>query len=207
MTNFGGGNTSAKLDARDPVTGAPIGVLWVKGSGGDLGSIGADGFAAAAARDAATRWRRASAAPRDEDVMAGLYRLRRVRARRTRAPSIDTPLHALLPYRPHRPRPSGRGDRPGRRGGRRGGGARRSSATTVGWTALAAAGLRAGAAAAGAGRGQAGPARRDHGRPRPDRLGRDRRGLLRQHARPDRPRRGLPERPAGRGARRSAARR
>src|SRR5215472_8424956 len=45
VTNFGGGNTSAKIATPDPLTGANTTVLWVKGSGGDLGSMGLDGFA------------------------------------------------------------------------------------------------------------------------------------------------------------------
>src|SRR3954462_7876344 len=45
VTNFGGGNTSAKLMDVDPLTRQPVEVLWVKGSGGDLGSMGRDGFA------------------------------------------------------------------------------------------------------------------------------------------------------------------
>ena len=45
VTNFGGGNTSAKLEGLDPLTGLPVRVLWVKGSGGDLGSMKLDGFA------------------------------------------------------------------------------------------------------------------------------------------------------------------
>src|SRR5215470_182227 len=45
ITNFGGGNTSAKTTAADPLSGAPVSVLWVKGSGGDLGSMQRDGFA------------------------------------------------------------------------------------------------------------------------------------------------------------------
>src|SRR5690348_6133180 len=45
VTNFGGGNTSAKLDERDPLTQASAKVLWVKGSGGDLGSMKLNGFA------------------------------------------------------------------------------------------------------------------------------------------------------------------
>jgi len=44
ITNFGGGNTSAKLSTYDPLTGAQTRVLWVKGSGGDLGSMKLDGF-------------------------------------------------------------------------------------------------------------------------------------------------------------------
>src|SRR5262245_28249644 len=45
VTNFGGGNTSAKIEQEDPLTGGPVRVLWVKGSGGDLGSMTLDGFA------------------------------------------------------------------------------------------------------------------------------------------------------------------
>ena len=45
ITNFGGGNTSAKVIERDPLTGEDVEVLWVKGSGGDLGSMKLDGFA------------------------------------------------------------------------------------------------------------------------------------------------------------------
>ncbi len=45
ITNFGGGNTSAKIDTPDPLTQKPVTVLWVKGSGGDLGSMKLDGFA------------------------------------------------------------------------------------------------------------------------------------------------------------------
>src|SRR5262245_42685272 len=44
VTNFGGGNTAAKLVANDPLTGEQVRVLWVKGSGGDLGSMKLDGF-------------------------------------------------------------------------------------------------------------------------------------------------------------------
>src|ERR1700709_2224828 len=45
VTNFGGGNTSAKVIENDPLTGESVEVLWVKGSGGDLGSMKRDGFA------------------------------------------------------------------------------------------------------------------------------------------------------------------
>ncbi len=44
VTNFGGGNTSAKILERDPLTGESVRVLWVKGSGGDIGSMKLDGF-------------------------------------------------------------------------------------------------------------------------------------------------------------------
>src|SRR5215467_430361 len=45
ITNYGGGNTSAKVTETDPLTGEPVTVLWVKGSGGDVGSMRLDGFA------------------------------------------------------------------------------------------------------------------------------------------------------------------
>src|SRR6056297_1831350 len=45
VTNYGGGNTSAKVMETDPLTGEEVEVLWVKGSGGDIGSIKMDGFA------------------------------------------------------------------------------------------------------------------------------------------------------------------
>src|ERR1700733_8486074 len=45
ITNFAGGNTSSKILQADPLTGEPTNVLWVKGSGGDLGSIARSGFA------------------------------------------------------------------------------------------------------------------------------------------------------------------
>src|SRR6202789_2596442 len=45
ITNFGGGNTSSKLEQADPLDGATRQILWVKGSGGDLGSIKRAGFA------------------------------------------------------------------------------------------------------------------------------------------------------------------
>ena len=45
ITNFGGGNTSAKIKEKDPLTGQDVEVLWVKGSGGDLGTMKLDGFA------------------------------------------------------------------------------------------------------------------------------------------------------------------
>ena len=45
ITNYGGGNTSAKVMQKDPLTGEMVEVLWVKGSGGDVGTIKLDGFA------------------------------------------------------------------------------------------------------------------------------------------------------------------
>ncbi len=46
LTNYGGGNTSCKAMGKDPLTGKPVEVMWVKGSGGDLGTLKKRGLAA-----------------------------------------------------------------------------------------------------------------------------------------------------------------
>ncbi|PYV21114.1 MAG: bifunctional rhamnulose-1-phosphate aldolase/short-chain dehydrogenase, partial [Acidobacteria bacterium] len=74
ITNFGGGNTSSKIVQPDPVDGREQTVLWVKGSGGDLGSIERRGFAALyleKLRGLESRYRGAE----HEDEMAGYYPL------------------------------------------------------------------------------------------------------------------------------------
>src|SRR5579862_6678263 len=96
VTNFGGGNTSAKLTLPDPITGAPTAVLWVKGSGGDLESIAEGGFSRLRLETLRALEARFGGPP-DEDRMAGLYAHAAFEPG-TRAPSIDTPLHALLPF-------------------------------------------------------------------------------------------------------------
>jgi rhamnose utilization protein RhaD (predicted bifunctional aldolase and dehydrogenase)/NAD(P)-dependent dehydrogenase (short-subunit alcohol dehydrogenase family) len=96
ITNFGGGNTSAKLPGRDPVDGGQRVVLWVKGSGGDLGSIQRAGFATLdLARLEALRAQYRGV--ETEDAMVELYPLC-ASGKSGAAPSIDTPLHALLPF-------------------------------------------------------------------------------------------------------------
>lgn len=97
ITNFGGGNTSAKVDAKDPLTGESVKVLWVKGSGGDVGTMALDGFATLY-MDKLDRLRSLYRGVQHEDEMVGLlpYCTFSLNAR---AASIDTPLHAYLPYR------------------------------------------------------------------------------------------------------------
>lgn len=95
ITNYGGGNTSAKVMETDPLTGAAVEVLWVKGSGGDVGSIKMDGFATLYME----KLRALKGIYRGvamEDEMVGLlphctFNLN------ARAASIDTPLHAYVP--------------------------------------------------------------------------------------------------------------
>ena len=96
ITNFGGGNTSSKFDLPDPLTGAPARVMAVKGSGGDLRSIRADGFAVLYLDklEALIRRYRGEA---HEDEMVALYPLCGFGDSRVAA-SIDTPLHAFLPF-------------------------------------------------------------------------------------------------------------
>src|ERR1700730_3435374 len=94
VTNFGGGNTSAKLGISDPLTGQPVEVLWVKGSGGDLGTMKLDGFATLYL-DKLLGLSPRFKGPTDEDTMVGLYPFCTFNLN-PRAPSIDTPLHGLI---------------------------------------------------------------------------------------------------------------
>ncbi len=98
ITNFGGGNTSSKFDLPDPLTGEPTRVMAVKGSGGDLRSISASGFAVLYLDklEALIKRYRGEA---HEDEMVGFYPLCAFGEHRVAA-SIDTPLHAFLPF-PH----------------------------------------------------------------------------------------------------------
>ena len=98
ITNFAGGNTSSKIAEMDPLTGEPVEVLWVKGSGGDLGSIKRTGFATLYQQKLLALERSYKGAER-EDEMADLYPLCAFRGNPVAA-SIDTPLHGFLPF-PH----------------------------------------------------------------------------------------------------------
>ena len=98
ITNFGGGNTSAKLSAADPLTGAPTKVLWVKGSGGDIGSMKLDGFSTLYL-DKLLGLRSVYRGLEHEDEMVALYNHCTFNLN-PRATSIDTPLHGFIPH-PH----------------------------------------------------------------------------------------------------------
>ncbi|HEX4153598.1 MAG TPA: bifunctional rhamnulose-1-phosphate aldolase/short-chain dehydrogenase [Steroidobacteraceae bacterium] len=96
ITNFGGGNTSAKISSLDPLTGQPVTVLWVKGSGGDLGSMKLDGFSTLYL-DKLEALKSRYRGRQYEDEMVGFlphctFNLNQ------RAASIDTPLHAYIPH-------------------------------------------------------------------------------------------------------------
>jgi rhamnose utilization protein RhaD (predicted bifunctional aldolase and dehydrogenase)/NAD(P)-dependent dehydrogenase (short-subunit alcohol dehydrogenase family) len=97
ITNFGGGNTSSKVLQTDPLDGTQRDVLWIKGSGGDLGSIQRSGFAALYLDKllaTADSYRGAEF----EDEMLEMYPLCGF-GKSTVATSIDTPLHGFLPFR------------------------------------------------------------------------------------------------------------
>jgi rhamnulose-1-phosphate aldolase/alcohol dehydrogenase len=93
-TNYGGGNTSAKDAAPDPVGGDDVDVMWVKGSGGDLGTLTADGLSTLVL-DRVRALKAVYRGPEHEDEMHEL--LDHCTLGAGAAPSIDTSMHALLP--------------------------------------------------------------------------------------------------------------
>jgi rhamnulose-1-phosphate aldolase/alcohol dehydrogenase len=104
LTNTGGGNTSSKLVEKDPLTGADVEVLWVKGSGGDLRTTQRDGFASLylekvrEVRSLYLDHPKRGPKTEIEDAMYPMY-AHCVFNLNPRACSIDTPLHTLVPYR------------------------------------------------------------------------------------------------------------
>lgn len=94
ITNFGGGNTSAKLIDKDPLTGQDVRVLWVKGSGGDLGTMKLDGFATIY-MDKFLSLEPFYKGSDSDSVLVPLYSHCTFNLN-PRAASIDTPLHGLV---------------------------------------------------------------------------------------------------------------
>lgn len=95
ITNYGGGNTSAKVDTPDPLSGESVQVLWVKGSGGDIGTMKLDGFATLY-MDKMHALKDLYRGEQYEDEMVG-YLPHCTFNLNPRASSIDTPLHAYVP--------------------------------------------------------------------------------------------------------------
>ena len=96
LTNYGGGNTSCKAIAKDPLTGKETEVMWVKGSGGDLGTLKKSGLAALYV-DRLRNLKNVYRGIRFEDEMVELFN-HCIYDLHSKAPSIDTPLHAFLPF-------------------------------------------------------------------------------------------------------------
>ena len=97
LTNYGGGNTSCKVTAKDPLTGTDTEVMWVKGSGGDLGTLKKSGLAALYV-DRLRSLRNVYRGVAHEDEMVELFN-HCIFDLASKAPSIDTPLHGFLPFK------------------------------------------------------------------------------------------------------------
>ena len=93
-TNYAGGNTSAKATATDPVTGGPVELLWVKGSGGDLGTLTENGLAVLRV-DRLRALADVYPGVEREDDMVGAFDFC-LHGRGGAAPSIDTAMHGLV---------------------------------------------------------------------------------------------------------------
>ncbi len=97
LTNFGGGNTSCKAMAKDPLTGRDTEVMWVKGSGGDIGTLKKSGLAALYV-DRLLSLKNVYRGLAHEDEMVELFN-HCIYDLASKAPSIDTPLHGFLPFK------------------------------------------------------------------------------------------------------------
>ncbi|MFD2582096.1 bifunctional aldolase/short-chain dehydrogenase [Pedobacter vanadiisoli] len=96
LTNYGGGNTSCKVLEKDPLTGLETEVMWVKGSGGDLGTLKKSGLAALYV-DRLRSLKNIYRGAEHEDEMVELFN-HCIFDLGSKAPSIDTPLHGFLPF-------------------------------------------------------------------------------------------------------------
>jgi rhamnulose-1-phosphate aldolase/alcohol dehydrogenase len=97
ITNYGGGNTSCKTIEKDPLTNEEVEVMWVKGSGGDIGTLTRKGIAGLYT-ERLRNLKNVYQGLADEDRMVGLFN-HCIFDLDSKAPSIDTPLHGLLPFR------------------------------------------------------------------------------------------------------------
>ncbi len=97
LTNYGGGNTSCKAMAKNPVTGEETEVMWVKGSGGDIGTLKKSGLAALYV-DRLRSLKNVYRGLEFEDEMVELFN-HCIYDLASKAPSIDTPLHGFLPFK------------------------------------------------------------------------------------------------------------
>jgi len=97
LTNYGGGNTSCKVMAKDPLTGTDTEVMWVKGSGGDLGTLKKSGLAALYV-ERLRSLKNVYRGVEHEDEMVELFN-HCIFDLSSKAPSIDTPLHGFLPFK------------------------------------------------------------------------------------------------------------
>jgi rhamnulose-1-phosphate aldolase/alcohol dehydrogenase len=97
LTNYGGGNTSCKVIDKDPLTGQDVEVMWIKGSGGDIGTLKKSGLAALYV-DRISSLKNVYKGIEHEDEMVELFN-HSIFDLASKAPSIDTPLHGFLPFK------------------------------------------------------------------------------------------------------------
>jgi rhamnulose-1-phosphate aldolase/alcohol dehydrogenase len=97
LTNYGGGNTSCKAMAKDPLTGIETEIMWIKGSGGDIGTLKRSGLAALY-NDRLINLKNIYRGLEHEDEMVELFN-HCIYDLNSKAPSIDTPLHGFLPFK------------------------------------------------------------------------------------------------------------
>lgn len=97
LTNYGGGNTSVKITDKDPLTGQNTDIMWIKGSGGDIGTLKKSGCAALY-MDRLLNLKKVYRGLEFEDEMVALFN-HCIYDLESKAPSIDTPLHAFLPFK------------------------------------------------------------------------------------------------------------
>lgn len=97
LTNYGGGNTSCKATAPDPLSGREVEVMWVKGSGGDLGTLKKSGLAALYVERLRSLENVYRGRAHEDEMVALLNHC--LFDLDSQAPSIDTPLHGFLPFR------------------------------------------------------------------------------------------------------------
>jgi rhamnulose-1-phosphate aldolase/alcohol dehydrogenase len=97
LTNYGGGNTSCKTMENDPLSLQQVEVMWIKGSGGDIGSLKRNGLAGLYL-DRLRNLVNVYKGPDQEDEMVGLFN-HCIYDLDSKAPSIDTPLHGFLPFK------------------------------------------------------------------------------------------------------------
>ena len=97
ITNFGGGNTSCKTIEKDPITNEEVEVMWIKGSGGDIGTLKRNGIAGLY-NQRLHELKKVYRGLEYEDEMVALFN-HCIFDLESRAPSIDTPLHGLLPFK------------------------------------------------------------------------------------------------------------
>ena len=96
ITNYGGGNTSCRTIEKDPLTNEDVEVMWIKGSGGDIGTLNRAGIAGIYTKRLRDL-KNVYGGLQDEDRMVGLFN-HCIYDLNSKAPSIDTPLHGLLPF-------------------------------------------------------------------------------------------------------------